>query len=616
MKGFLNNGTVHTVATPPASLYREDASTSLHSHRSIEPGPGPEFAFQFEIGSEGDVAELNNQQRRQYSSEIAELTSYARGLLRSDLDVVRFILASDPAGWLAVCLRADRDRLPAPRVVAEVQGIKPPFGLTLRQLDLLTMLAAGFSNETIAARLTISPRTVAKHIENIFEKTEIWSRAGLAGMAVDNGLLRLPVPGEGRVFPLGIGTIEALSRSGDAPGRSARRGVQPPIRIGMPLARHDRGSADALEMLNGAQLAVRQINERGGVLNRRLEILPVDYDLSCPQSVADALSALIDQEVAAITFGYSCENDAIMQLVSEYKAPFLHASTMERVVERVRDDPTRYGNVFQVCASDVKYGAGLARYISSLIETHQWRPRNRRIVILQPPWPGQDIGLTQLDMRLGGPGWQIEIVPVADTKNDWNMTLDRLHQLDPAVIVLASYFVEDSIDFHRAFSARPIPALLYKLYSPSIPVYQQTLGASAEGVLWATTTGLYHDVIAESFVRQYRQAYSRSPGQSHASISYDRINLLAGAWSRTGNFFQFDKVVGDLRSNIYRGVNGAYYLGTKGQVGLSFPHDTSDPSISQAHLIFQIQDGEQRIVSPHPYADARFRLPAWCGGET
>ncbi|MFI6704368.1 SDR family NAD(P)-dependent oxidoreductase [Streptomyces sp. NPDC050509] len=39
------------------------------------------------------------------------------------------------------------------------------------------------------------------------------------------------------------------------------------------------------------------------------------------------------------------------------------------------------------------------------------------------------------------------------------------------------------------------------------------------------------------------------------------------------------------------------------------PELTPDPSIGQAHLVHQIQDGRHRILAPSPYADGRFRPP-------
>jgi DNA-binding NarL/FixJ family response regulator len=48
--------------------------------------------------------------------------------------------------------------------------------LTKRQWELLRLVRAGYSNTQIARRLYISPHTVRKHLENIFERLNVTSR--------------------------------------------------------------------------------------------------------------------------------------------------------------------------------------------------------------------------------------------------------------------------------------------------------------------------------------------------------------------------------------------------------------------------------------------------------
>ena len=542
-----------------------------------------------------------------------KLVRYAQAVLHSDREELRFIWIGEKTRWMSIHIRAERANPSGARAILEIEDIEAPFSLTVRELDVLTLTAAGFGNEGIAVRLAVSQRTVTTHVENIFEKAQIWTRAGLAGMATDRGLLRLPTPGGSDSYPLGTGIIEQLTTTlKDIPPRKCRPVVRRPVLVGMPLSLAGRGMADAVEMLNGAQLAVEQINERGGVLGRELQLLTVDYDIGAEKSIVDAYTTLINSEVDAITAGYSCVEPAVQKLVGEFRGPYLHAATMDSVVERVRNDPSNLGNIFQVCASDVNYGMGLSRFLMELEQSGQWKSRNRFLVVLQPFWPGLNVGLAEIDRRLGREGWRIEVIsdlPGEDA--NWVSIMEKLQRLDPSVIVLASYFYEDGIAFQKAFLSNPISALVYNLYSPSVPAYREELGEQANGVLWATTTGLYSDRIGNDFVARYKQRHGREPGQSHASIAYDRVNILAGSWSRVGNTRLFEKVVTDLRSTVHRGVNGSYFFGTDGQVGLAFPDDTNDPSISQAHLVFQIQNGDQRILSPQPYVNGRFRTPRW-----
>ena len=63
-------------------------------------------------------------------------------------------------------------------------------GLTGREQEVLRPLAEGLSNEEIAARLVISPKTVARHRENIMQKLELHSRAELVRYAIRKGIIK------------------------------------------------------------------------------------------------------------------------------------------------------------------------------------------------------------------------------------------------------------------------------------------------------------------------------------------------------------------------------------------------------------------------------------------
>jgi DNA-binding CsgD family transcriptional regulator len=61
--------------------------------------------------------------------------------------------------------------------------------LTQREREVLRLLATGHTDRKIAEVLTISPRTVNKHMSNIFGKLEVPSRAAAAAYAVRRGFI-------------------------------------------------------------------------------------------------------------------------------------------------------------------------------------------------------------------------------------------------------------------------------------------------------------------------------------------------------------------------------------------------------------------------------------------
>lgn len=63
-------------------------------------------------------------------------------------------------------------------------------GLTGREVEVLSLIAKGWTNRAIADALVISEHTVARHVQNMLQKLGVSSRASLAAFAVEHGLIR------------------------------------------------------------------------------------------------------------------------------------------------------------------------------------------------------------------------------------------------------------------------------------------------------------------------------------------------------------------------------------------------------------------------------------------
>ena len=76
---------------------------------------------------------------------------------------------------------------PARRAARRVRS--RPAGLTEREVDVLRLIARGHANKQVAATLGISPKTVGHHIEHIYAKAGVTTRAGATLFAMEHGLL-------------------------------------------------------------------------------------------------------------------------------------------------------------------------------------------------------------------------------------------------------------------------------------------------------------------------------------------------------------------------------------------------------------------------------------------
>ncbi len=129
------------------------------------------------------------------TSVLAALQAGARSYLTKDADradiaqalrsAVTGLSVLDPAVHATlVAAAAGRQGKPGARELPQ----KLPDGLTQREAEILSMIAAGMTNPDIAAELFLSAHTVKSHINRIFAKTGSADRAAAIRYARDHDL--------------------------------------------------------------------------------------------------------------------------------------------------------------------------------------------------------------------------------------------------------------------------------------------------------------------------------------------------------------------------------------------------------------------------------------------
>ena len=129
------------------------------------------------------------------ASILEALAAGARGFLTKDagrVEIARALEAAsagqtvlDPAAHEALLAAASGRRGPAPQL---------PDGLTVREAEVLRLIAEGLSNRDIARTLFVSPATVKSHINHVFAKTGAKDRAQAVSYAYREGLVQPPSP--------------------------------------------------------------------------------------------------------------------------------------------------------------------------------------------------------------------------------------------------------------------------------------------------------------------------------------------------------------------------------------------------------------------------------------
>ncbi|CAN5398058.1 hypothetical protein BH11ACT6_BH11ACT6_07720 [soil metagenome] len=487
-----------------------------------------------------------------------------------------------------------------------------PYGVSRRELDVLTLIITGAGNNKIADVLHLSPRTVSTHVDSIMGKLQAPSRTAVAARAIDEGLLVVPVPADcPGLAQTSLGRVLSATGTGPVPttaGTTSRLLRLRPLVIGAALPLSGLGASDGQEMLRGLQLAQAEINAAGGIHGRSIDIEVADIDIDDRESTRRGISRLADREVDVLTSGYVAHQDVAHDEAASTGIPYLHAATSGVMERRVGQDPGRYARILQVCPSDIHYAPGFVRFVDGLAQQQLLSSLSRTLVCLQQSsWQLIDFGTSAAKELADANGWDLVVIDVPHAQN-WTAAAEQALEHSPAAIFVGSYFLDHHLNVVTAVRRASAEPLLYSIYAPSVPAFRERLGTAADGVVWATTTGTYSDAIATAFAARYARRFGSAPGRSHAGLAYDRAHLIAQAWSRADNFRDFAHVTRRLRSATYRGVNGAYSFHSETGVAVGFDDTGGDPSLAQAHVVYQIQGGRHEIISPRPYTTAAFRV--------
>jgi DNA-binding NarL/FixJ family response regulator len=78
---------------------------------------------------------------------------------------------------------------PSPPAAPARKSVTYPAGLTAREVEVLRLIAQGWTGAQIAEHLVISPRTVNRHTASLYSKLGVSSRAAATHYALEHHLL-------------------------------------------------------------------------------------------------------------------------------------------------------------------------------------------------------------------------------------------------------------------------------------------------------------------------------------------------------------------------------------------------------------------------------------------
>jgi branched-chain amino acid transport system substrate-binding protein len=375
--------------------------------------------------------------------------------------------------------------------------------------------------------------------------------------------------------------------------------AQQPIRIGASLSRTGGFATLGQNQLRGYQLCIKQANEKGGVLGRKLELI-VEDDRSQAATAVGIYEKLITQvKVDAILGPYSSPITEDVANVSEkYKTPMVAAGAASASI-------FRKGRKFVFM---VYSPAEL--YLEGLIDIAAKRGLNTVAIISEDTLFPKATAQGTVDLAKKR-GLQVVLVEAySKGATDFGALLTRVRAANPDVIAAATYF-DDAVTISRKLKELNInPKMFGVTVGGDLPKFHRAMGSTAEFVYCSSqweaelvtlrAGGLIPIARqfpgASEFVEAYRKEYPGADFSYHSAGGYGGCQVLLEAIKRAGSI-DGEKVRAAMLKLDYHTVYGGFKV------------DADGFQLAHKMVLFQWQDGKKEIVWPDDLAPGRPRFP-------
>ena len=296
---------------------------------------------------------------------------------------------------------------------------------------------------------------------------------------------------------------------------------------------------------NGAELAVKEINENGGVLGKKIEYVMLDTKGDSTEAVM-AYNKLVDEKVAGIIGEVTSKPTlAVAEVAVQDNMPLITPTGTQVDITEVGP------NIFRVCFTNPYQGKVLA------ITSKERLGANTVAVMLNNSSDYSD-GIAKafieesekLGMKVMG------VEGYADGDKDFRPQLTKLAAMNPDVILIPEYYEQAAL---IATQAREVGVKSIFVGSDGWDGIAKTLDQSAYAAIENSHFTNHFSMEDQSekiqnFLKDYREAYKEDPS-AFSALGYDAVYMMKSAIEKAGSTDK-QKIVDALKRIEYDGVTG------------------------------------------------------------
>lgn len=368
-------------------------------------------------------------------------------------------------------------------------------------------------------------------------------------------------------------------------------------------------AADGNEMVNGAKLAVDEINAAGGVAGYKLEVVVGDTQDQAADAVTSAFERLSgDRDVNVMMTGYASGSNFEIELMAEQEMPYLISSNSAQTRDIIAPNPEGFPTVWSLTPSYDAYETAIVPVITQLESSGKVKLPNKKVALISSDNSYSKTIMDGLKKNFEAAGWTVtstDLLPFGEI-SDWRAFLARVRQDAPAVIINTDYLPGNAAKFMTQFLEQPTDSLVFIQYAPSVPEFLDLTKERSNGIMYNMLGGPLdtpNNPRAAEVVKKYADKYGTAPG-SYGALLYEQVHVYADALAKVGDptkRLEIGQAIGAGEKQIVSGklrFDPATHLAVQGDDAIPIQ-------------FFQLWDGKRVLFYPSNYASGEFRSPPW-----
>lgn len=377
-----------------------------------------------------------------------------------------------------------------------------------------------------------------------------------------------------------------------------------PIKIGViSEAQAVAGSSIA----PAAQLAAEEINAKGGVDGRKVEIVVYDNHSSSAESVRAFQRAVSEDKVNAVIASYISEVVlALEPWAGRLKTLMITPGAASDVITQniAKDyDHLKYTFHGYLTSSSL---AGLVCDAAKDLLVGPYKMKSAVIMSEDAAWTtpldaGYQKCLPQVGLKV------LDHIRMSPDTTDFTPIFNKIEGAKPDVIITGISHVGTQPTVQWKSQQVPIPMFGISSQATNSTFWKDTNGA-VEGVLYDAVSGPGVATTPKTlpFVAAYQKKYGNFPSYA-GYTSYDDVYMIVDAIKRAGGT-DSDKMVEAMEKTDYTGTIGRIVFKPKGDPN---PHALKTGKGYITGLMLQWQGGKQVNLWPKDVANGAIKFPAF-----